>query len=69
MVVNMKNVEFMDCSCLGALIAGMNRVRKKNCAIAIICKKQPIIEVFEITGLQEVFQIFTTENDAAKVLS
>lgn len=68
-IVSMKNVEYIDSSGLGALVGGLKRVSEKNGRILIICDNPQVKKVFEITGLEKVFQIFPTEPEALQAIS
>lgn len=68
-VISMKSVEYIDSSGLGALVGGLKRVSEKNGKIVIICDNQQVKKVFEITGLEKVFQIFASESEAIEAIS
>ena len=69
-IVNLSNVEYLDSTALGVLIGGLKRLRERNGTLDLICPNPRIRRIFEITGLDKIFDIYSTEEDAiAKVES
>jgi anti-sigma B factor antagonist len=64
LIVSMLKVEYIDSSGLGALVGGLKRTSERNGRIILICDQPQVRKVFEITGLEKVFPIFTTEQEA-----
>ncbi|MCX6344431.1 MAG: STAS domain-containing protein [Armatimonadetes bacterium] len=64
LVISMNDVEYIDSSGLGALVGGLKRVSERDGKIVIICDKPQVKKVFEITGLEKVFPIYGTEEEA-----
>ncbi|MDQ1393203.1 MAG: anti-sigma factor antagonist [Acidimicrobiaceae bacterium] len=56
-VVNLEAVEFLDSTGLGVLVAALNRLRRQDGDVELICSQARILRVFEITGLTKVFTI------------
>ena len=69
LVVDMKNVDYIDSSGLGTLVGGLKRVSERQGAIAVVCTNPQIRKVFDITGLVKVFPIYSSEDDAVKALN
>ena len=69
LVVDMKNVEYIDSSGLGTLVGGLKRVSERQGTIAVVCTNPQIRKVFDITGLVKVFPIYGSEDDAVKALN
>jgi len=67
-VVNLSEVEYLDSTALGVLIGGLKRLRERNGALDIICPNPRIRRIFEITGLDKIFDIYSTEEEAIKAL-
>ena len=63
-IVNLSAVDYLDSTALGVLIGGLKRLRERNGALDLICPNQRIKRIFEITGLDKIFDIFATEEDA-----
>lgn len=51
-------LEFIDASGLGAMIGALKRARKRGGSILLVIPAPSIKRVFEITGLDRVFDIF-----------
>lgn len=58
LLLNFKNVEYLSSAALGKLINLNNKVRKAAGQLRLCSIKPEIYEVFEITKLNKVFQIF-----------
>lgn len=56
-IVDLEAVEFLDSTGLGVLVAALNRSRRQNGDVELICSQRRILRVFEITGLTKVFTI------------
>ena len=46
------------------LVGGLRRVRAHNGSLDLVCTQQPILKIFRITGLTEVFGIYETVDQA-----
>lgn len=66
LIVNMSDVEYIDSSGLGTLVGGLKRASEHQGKIGLICNSDQIRKVFEITGLERVFPIFSSEADAVE---
>lgn len=64
-VVDLEPVEFLDSTGLGVLVAALNRFRRQDGDIELICSQARILRVFEITGLNKVFTIHPSLDDAS----
>jgi anti-sigma B factor antagonist len=56
-VVDLSAVDFIDSTGLGVLIGALKRVRTHDGNLSLVCSEPRIVKVFEITGLNQVFQI------------
>lgn len=63
-VVDLEDVDFIDSTGLGVLIGARKRVRLHDGDVKLICTEPRIVKVFEITGLDQVFQIHASLDDA-----
>lgn len=68
-VVNLQDVTFMDSTGLGALVGGLKRVKPLGGSLVLICTQEKILKIFEITGLNKVFPIYQTTDQATKALT
>lgn len=64
-VVNLAKVEYLDSTGLGVLIAGLKRMREAGGNLALVGPGMRIQRIFEITGLDKIFDIYTTEEEAS----
>lgn len=67
-VVDMSDVDFLDSTGLGVLVGGLKRVRSQDGALAIVCTAERILKIFTITGLDTVFSIHATVEEARDAL-
>ena len=64
LVVNLGKVGFLDSTGLGVLVGGLKRVRAHDGSLDLVCTQQPILRIFRVTGLTEVFGIYETVEQA-----
>jgi anti-sigma B factor antagonist len=64
LVVDLGDVSFMDSTGLGVLVGRLKLVRVRNGSLRLVCSSDRILKVFSITGLDKVFQIFASVDDA-----
>ena len=69
MVIDLTKVEYLDSTALGVLIGGLKRVRERDGNLPLICPSPRIRRVFEITGLDKIFDIYGSEGEARTELS
>jgi anti-sigma B factor antagonist len=66
-VVDMAKVDFLDSTGLGVLVGGLKRVRLQDGSLAIVATQDKILKIFDITGLNKVFAIHPSVDDAVSV--
>ena len=64
LVVDLGGVSFMASTGLGVLVGRLKLVRAANGTLRLVCSSERILSVFSITGLDKVFQIFPSVDDA-----
>lgn len=64
LIVDMEDVEFLDSTGLGVLVGGLKRVRAHDGWIDLVCTQGRILRIFRITGLNKVFNIYSTVPEA-----
>ena len=64
LVVNLDEVGFLDSTGLGVLVGGLRRVRAHDGSLDLVCTREPILKIFRVTGLTEVFGIYQTVDQA-----
>src|SRR3954447_2434664 len=64
LVVDLTDTTFIDSSSLGVLIGAHRRLRRLNGTLVIVCNSEAIVKTFRITGLDSVFTIVPTLDEA-----
>jgi anti-sigma B factor antagonist len=65
-IVNLSAVEYIDSTALGVLIGGLKRLRERNGTLDLVCPNPRIKRIFEITGLDKIFDIYAAEDEAMR---
>ena len=68
LVVNLSKVDYLDSTALGVLIGGLKRMREADGNMLLVCPSPRIRRVFEITGLDKIFDIHDSESEAQEAL-
>jgi anti-sigma B factor antagonist len=63
-VVNLSAVNYLDSTALGVLIGGLKRLRERDGILELICPNPRIKRIFEITGLNRIFDMYMSEEEA-----
>ena len=63
-VVDLSKATFIDSTTLGVLVGGVKRLRPAGGSLALVCTDQNITKIFEITGLDRVFPIHGSRDEA-----
>jgi len=63
-VVDLSAATFIDSTTLGVLVGGVKRLRANDGQLSLVCSDRNIAKVFEITGLDRVFTIHVTRDEA-----
>jgi anti-sigma B factor antagonist len=63
-VVDFTNTTFIDSTTLGVLVGGVKRLRANEGQLSLVCSDRNITKIFEITGLDRVFTIYPTRDEA-----
>jgi anti-sigma B factor antagonist len=65
-VVDLSKATFIDSTTLGVLVGGVKRLRPSGGSLALVCTDQNISKIFEITGLDRVFPIHGSREEALR---
>jgi len=68
-VVDFTNTTFIDSTALGVLVGGVKRLRTQDGRLSLVCSDRNITKIFEITGLDRVFTIHPTRDEALATTS
>jgi anti-sigma B factor antagonist len=67
-VVDLTDTTFLDSTALGVLIGAVKRLRSRDGRLTIVNVDDNIAKTFEITGLDQIFPISGTREEAVKAL-
>jgi anti-sigma B factor antagonist len=63
-VVDLVRVDFLDSTGLGVLVGALKRLRAAGGTFSLVCSKEPLLKIFRITALDQVFPIFPSVDAA-----
>ncbi len=64
LVVNLDGVDYISSSGLRVMLSAVKKLRKMDGDIRLACLKPYVMEVFDISGFTQLFQIFEREEEA-----
>ena len=64
LVVDLSAVTFMDSTGLGVLVGRLKQIRLNDGSMRLVCNQDRVLKVFVITGLDKVFAIYATVDEA-----
>jgi anti-sigma B factor antagonist len=67
-VVDLTDLEFLDSSGLSALLRARALLGQADRAMAVICPAGPVLRLFDVSGVAELFVVFPSREDAAAAL-
>src|SRR5215210_2940717 len=67
-VVDLTQTSFLDSTALGVLIGAVKRLRSRDGVLTIVNTDRNIAKTFEITGLDQIFTIRPTRDEAIQAL-
>ena len=67
-VVDLTDTTFLDSTALGVLIGAIKRLRSRGGRLTIVNVDDNIAKTFEITGLDQIFPISATRDEAVAAL-
>ena len=68
-IVDFSDTTFIDSTTLGVLVGGVKRLRSNDGQLSLVCNDRNITKIFEITGLDRVFTIYGSRDEALSQLS
>jgi anti-sigma B factor antagonist len=63
-IVDFTDTTFIDSTTLGVLVGGVKRLRSNDGQLSLVCSDRNITKIFEITGLNKVFDIYESRDGA-----
>jgi anti-sigma B factor antagonist len=64
LIIDLLDVDFIESTGLGALIGGRRRAYSLKGSLSLVCTEQQLLRIFRITGLDKVFAIHDTVEEA-----
>ena len=65
-VLDLDGIKYVDSSGLGSLVKAYQRIKQNNGTIRVICNNPRVYRVFSITGMTEVFHLFSSLDEIRK---
>jgi anti-sigma B factor antagonist len=62
--VDLTETTFIDSTALGVLLRGVERLRQKGGRLTVVCVDPNMTKIFEVTGLNRIFSIYGTREEA-----
>ena len=66
MLLNLKEVDFVDSSGIGEIVKGHMAMRKRGGHLKLACLRKPVNDIFQATSLNKLFEIYADEESALK---
>jgi anti-sigma B factor antagonist len=63
-VIDLAATTFIDSTALGVLLRGVQRLRTSDGNLSVACSDANICKVFEVTGLDRVFSVYPSREEA-----
>ena len=67
-IVDFTDTTFIDSTTLGVLVGGIKRLRTVDGELIVVCGDPNITKIFEITGLDRVFSIYDSLDEAVATI-
>ena len=67
-IVDLTNTTFVDSTTLGVLIGIVRRLRANEGQLSVVCSDRNVAKTFELTGLDRVFAMYETREQAIAAL-
>jgi anti-sigma B factor antagonist len=64
LIVDLSGTTFIDSSSLGVLIGAHRRLKQRRGTLVVVCDNETIVKTFKITGLDGVFTLVRSLDDA-----
>jgi len=65
-IIDLEKVAFIDSSGLGVLVGALRRAKERGGTVRLVCTREGILKIFRITGLDKVFPIFASRDEASE---
>ena len=68
LVVDLTQATFVDSTTLGVLVGAKKRVAPAGGSVTVVCPHNEVRRLFDLTGINRVFDIYATRDEAAAAL-
>ncbi|GLH98337.1 STAS domain-containing protein [Micromonospora sp. CPCC 205371] len=65
-IVDLNRVDFLDSTGLGVLVGAHKKLRNTGRTFALACDKEPLLKIFRITALDQVFPLYPSVKAATE---
>lgn len=66
LIADLRDVEFLDSTGIGALVGSLRRVRVHDGSLMLVTSSARILEIFKITGLNHAFAMYPSISEAVE---
>ena len=63
-LINFKDTDYISSSGLRVMLASLKKLKKMDGNIKLVCLKPHVLEVFEIAGFTQIFDIYEVKEEA-----
>jgi anti-sigma B factor antagonist len=63
-VVDLTKTTFIDSTALGVIIRGVERLKQRDGRLVVVCADPNIVKIFEVTGLNRIFSVYGSRDEA-----
>ena len=67
-VVDLTQATFVDSTTLGVLVGAKKRIAPEGGSVAVVCPDNEVRRLFDLTGINRVFEIYDTRDEALAAL-
>ena len=61
MIIDMKSINYMDSSGIGALVAGQKKIKTRGGSFALLNMKEDVLNILRLATLDQFFKIYENE--------
>jgi len=65
-LLDLRQVSFIDSSGIAALVQGLTRARERDLALALVGATEPVLRILRLTRLDAVFPMYDTLEEAQR---
>jgi anti-sigma B factor antagonist len=69
MIIDLSGVRYISSNGLRTLLGAVRTAKRHGGSVKLCCLRPRLIEIFEMAGFDQVFEIFTTRDKAEKAFS